>query len=1054
MKAKKFFIHCRKLSVEVIFHSLVLLVLIIPMFAGVSPARAAEGDVEWVRTMDTGDIEPALFNNIKTTSAPDGNVYLLGLTNGDLHGLDIVGMTDIFIRKYTPEGDELWTRMLGTTRIDIGQAIAADSTGIYIAGSTEGTFDGQANTSGHSALIGKYDPDGNQVWLNQLGDTAQTEAQALAVAGDRLYVAGFSYIAGGGTYKDIFVRAYNTLDGTQVWAQSLGTAEDDVVGGIAVAGDAVYVTGKTGWTMFLKKYSLDGVEGWSVSFQAENYLYDHTTGVGMYGALVYVAGYTAGALPGGIPVGIQDGFIKAFNLDGTEAWCRQFNATATSVIEVHSLAVDSTGVYLSGVTNQAFPGSTSMGGWDPFIRRYSLTGEEGWTLQFGTGDLDLQDGLSVDATGIYVSGRTDGEMDDQTSSGGQDAFLKKVALDGGSIWTKQFSADAYIPNYELANAVDAAGNVYIAGQIVDYTSIYPLALEKTLFIAKYSPAGVREWINEFQPQGDPSANPYRMARGVAVDTEGSVYVVGGVSGYLDGQTSSGYGDAYISKYDAGGNAVWTRQFGTEGSDGALAVTADSTGIYVAGFVNGLLGATYHGASDAFVRKYDLNGEVLWTNQFGSPGGESVSGIASDGTNLYVSGNTTSVLENQTAYGGGDGFVRKYTPDGDALWIRQFGSDVYDEATSVAADASGAYVAGYTFGTLPGQTKGLYADPFVLKYPPEGGDPIWIRQTGTDFNDYSQSVAISESGVYVGGFSITNENPYVDRALLQKFNLDGDLLWQNFFTDNSINNIYGVAIDDTGIYLSGFQTALNHSYNSDAALVKLSLEGDAAPTANPGGPYLGAVNTAIQFDGSLSSDPDGDPLTYAWTIGDGGTATDAMPTHSYATAGIYDVCLIVNDGSLDSVQACTMAVVYDPSAGFVTGGGWIDSPAGAYKADASLAGKATFGFVSKYQKGANVPTGNTAFEFDLAGMAFSSTSYEWLVVNQGGTNAQFKGSGLINGALDPNGNAYKFMLWAGDGSPDTFRIRIWWEDEAGEHDVYDNGTAQAIGAGNIVVHRGK
>jgi hypothetical protein len=230
--------------------------------------------------------------------------------------------------------------------------------------------------------------------------------------------------------------------------------------------------------------------------------------------------------------------------------------------------------------------------------------------------------------------------------------------------------------------------------------------------------------------------------------------------------------------------------------------------------------------------------------------------------------------------------------------------------------------------------------------------------------------------------------------------------------------------------------------------------NTAPTANPGGPYLGAVSTAISFDGSGSSDPDGDPLTYAWTFGDGGIATEAMPMHSYAAAEIYDVCLTVNDGTVDSEPACTLAVVYDPSAGFVTGGGWIDSPAGAYKTDETLAGKATFGFVSKYQKGASVPTGNTAFEFDLAGMAFASQSYEWLVVNQAGTNAQFKGNGLINGAADPNGVAYKFMLWAGDGSPDTFRIKIWWEDAAGEHDVYDNGSEQAIGGGSIVVHTRK
>ena len=239
-----------------------------------------------------------------------------------------------------------------------------------------------------------------------------------------------------------------------------------------------------------------------------------------------------------------------------------------------------------------------------------------------------------------------------------------------------------------------------------------------------------------------------------------------------------------------------------------------------------------------------------------------------------------------------------------------------------------------------------------------------------------------------------------------------------------------------------------------ALVPANMPPNTAPTPDPSGPYLGAVNTAIQFDGSLSSDPENEPLTYAWTFGDGAAGTGVAPTHPYTAAGIYDVCLIVNDGSLASDSACTIAVVYDPSAGYVTGGGWIDSPAGAYKADGTLAGKATFGFMSKYQKGASVPTGNTAFQFDLAGMAFASQSYEWLVVNQVGTNAQFKGSGLINGVADPNGNAYRFMLWAGDGAPDTFHIRIWWEDASGEHDVYDNGTAQAIRAGNIIVHTGK
>jgi hypothetical protein len=138
-----------------------------------------------------------------------------------------------------------------------------------------------------------------------------------------------------------------------------------------------------------------------------------------------------------------------------------------------------------------------------------------------------------------------------------------------------------------------------------------------------------------------------------------------------------------------------------------------------------------------------------------------------------------------------------------------------------------------------------------------------------------------------------------------------------------------------------------------------------------------------------------------------------------------------------------------------GGGWIDSPAGAYMEDPNLTRKATFGFVSRYQKGASVPTGNTEFQFQAGGFNFHSTTCEWLLISKGGLTAQFKGSGTVNGALDPNDNVYKFMLWAGDGSPDTFRLRIGWEDpDAVEHDVYDNGASQPIGGGSIVVHTSK
>ena len=85
--------------------------------------------------------------------------------------------------------------------------------------------------------------------------------------------------------------------------------------------------------------------------------------------------------------------------------------------------------------------------------------------------------------------------------------------------------------------------------------------------------------------------------------------------------------------------------------------------------------------------------------------------------------------------------------------------------------------------------------------------------------------------------------------------------------------------------------------------------------------------------------------------------------------------------------------------------------------------------------------------------FESSSYEWLVVT-GNDTAKFKGSGTINGAVAENGQPYKFMIWAKDGAPDTFRIKIWYEETGSEVIIYDNGVKQPIGGGSILIHKGK
>ncbi|HEY0006594.1 MAG TPA: immunoglobulin-like domain-containing protein [Pyrinomonadaceae bacterium] len=267
------------------------------------------------------------------------------------------------------------------------------------------------------------------------------------------------------------------------------------------------------------------------------------------------------------------------------------------------------------------------------------------------------------------------------------------------------------------------------------------------------------------------------------------------------------------------------------------------------------------------------------------------------------------------------------------------------------------------------------------------------------------------------------------------------------------------------------TATDASGNSSSCAQTVTVT-NPSPVVTIAGPASGsvyAVGTPITFTGGYADNPGG-THTATWAF-DGapqsGTVNEstsaASLTRSFTTPGVYFVTLTVNDGCGGSGTANqvggldAMVVIYDPSGGFVTGGGWINSPAGAYAANPSLTDKANFGFVSKYQQGAAPPNGQTEFQFKAGGLNFSSNAYEWLVI--AGARAQYKGTGTINGA----GN-YGFILTAidgqinGGGGTDKFRVKIW-DKNNGDAVVYDNqmgagvddNPTTTLGGGSIVIH---
>jgi len=248
-------------------------------------------------------------------------------------------------------------------------------------------------------------------------------------------------------------------------------------------------------------------------------------------------------------------------------------------------------------------------------------------------------------------------------------------------------------------------------------------------------------------------------------------------------------------------------------------------------------------------------------------------------------------------------------------------------------------------------------------------------------------------------------------------------------------------------------------------------GNNTPTVYIDQPAFGSVYAKGTASFTLKAhftDPDNGPWTYMINWDDGTpNSTGALTTsgqsfqanHSFPNAGVYTINACVKDSAGANGCASVWIVVYDPNGGFVTGGGWINVNPGSYTTDPSLYGRANFGFNSQYKKNANVPTGETEFNFQVGNFNFHSDAYNWLVVS--GYKAQYRGTGSVNGV-----SGYDFTLTAydgditGGGGVDKFRIRITktnngnvvFDNRNGTPTDMDTADPQAIAGGSIVIHK--
>jgi hypothetical protein len=176
-------------------------------------------------------------------------------------------------------------------------------------------------------------------------------------------------------------------------------------------------------------------------------------------------------------------------------------------------------------------------------------------------------------------------------------------------------------------------------------------------LTKYDSDGNQHWFRELVSTGSV------WSGGIAADGLGNVYISGRSNAIIERPRDYlGY-DAFLAKYDTNGNRVWISEFGTPRDDDTSGVAVDGLGsVYVVGHTRGSLGGVNLGDEDVFLAKFDVDGNQLWIHQFGTPGFDFASQIEADGFgNLFIAGSTAGDLGGPNSGGGGpDVFLAKFT----------------------------------------------------------------------------------------------------------------------------------------------------------------------------------------------------------------------------------------------------------------------------------------------------------------------------------------------------------------------------------------------------------
>ncbi|NOS84724.1 MAG: hypothetical protein HOP31_06255 [Ignavibacteria bacterium] len=352
-------------------------------------------------------------------------------------------------------------------------------------------------------------------------------------------------------------------------------------------------------------------------------------------------------------------------------------------------------------------------------------------------------------------------------------------------WVQRYDGTGNGEDLARSIAVDDQGSVYVTG--ISFGG----GTSQDIITIKYNSTGVQQWVQSYNGPG----NSDDIASSIAIDGERNVYVSGSSTG------NGTLGDYITIKYNTAGVQQWVKWYNGTGNsgDGVTSMVLDGFGnVYITGYSYGITTG-----KDFVTIKYNSAGTVLWVQRYDGLGrsSDNLPSIAVNSSgNVFVTGRSTGIGTME------DCATIMYNSSGVQQWVQRYNGPGNDDdaGNSIAADNSGnVYVTGRSWGG-----NSTFDDYITIKYN-SAGVQKWIQRyngTSTGF-DYATSIAIDGSGnIYVTGYSEKNTGPIYEYDYTTiKYDSTGNQKWMQRYDGpgKKEDYAYSVKVDRLGnVYVTG------------------------------------------------------------------------------------------------------------------------------------------------------------------------------------------------------------------------------------------------------------